>query len=71
MLSNNMPNATRTVMHHAIAPSLYLVELQHVKQVEELAVLLTVLQLRVVLLQAVECKFGLVIHKYFHGLHRR
>ena len=57
-------------MHHEIAPSVYLVELQHVKKVKELAVLLAVLQLAVVLLQAVECKFGLVVHKYFHGLYR-
>lgn len=50
---------------------LYLVELQDIKQVKELAVLLAVLQFGVVLLQAVECKFGLVIHKYFHGLQRK
>ncbi|KAG7216147.1 hypothetical protein INR49_028995 [Caranx melampygus] len=29
------------------------------------------LTLAVVLLQTVECKFGLVVHKYFHGLHRK
>lgn len=68
---NNMSNAPGTVMHHAIAPSLYLVELQHVEQVKEFAVLLAVLQFGVVLLQTVECKFGLVVHKHFHGLYRK
>lgn len=58
-------------MRCVITPSCYLVELQHVEQVKELAVLLAVLQLGVVLLQAVECEFGLVVHEYFHGLHRR
>lgn len=47
---------------------MYLVELQCIKKVEKLAVLLAVLQLGVVLLQAVECKFGLIIHKYLHWL---
>lgn len=56
-------------MHHVIVSSLYLVELQNVQQVKELAVLFAILQLGVVLLQAVECKFGFVIHKYFHGLY--
>ena len=46
----------------------YLVELQHVEEVEELSVLLTVLQLAVVLLQAMKCEFGLIIHEYLHGL---
>ena len=58
-------------MHHSAAPSIYLVELQNIKEVKELAVLLTVLQLAVVLLQTVECKFGLIIHEYLHGLHTR
>jgi len=56
-------------VRRAIEAWLYLVELQHVKQVKELAVLLAVLQLAVVLLQAVECQLCLVVHKYFHGLH--
>lgn len=47
---------------------LYLVELQCIKKVKKLAVLLAVLQLGVVLLQAVEREFCLIIHKHFHGL---
>ena len=46
----------------------HLVELQHVQQVKELAVLLAVLQLAVVLLQAVEGQLRLVVHKHLHGL---
>ena len=48
----------------------HLVELEHVQQVEELAVLLAVLQLAVVLLQAVQSQLGLVVHKHLHGLKR-
>lgn len=47
---------------------MYLVELQRIEKVKQLAVLLAVLQLGVVLLQAVECEFGLVVHKHFHRL---
>lgn len=46
----------------------YLVELQHIKQVKELAVLLAVLQLAVVLLQTVQRQLGLIIYKHLHGL---
>lgn len=47
---------------------MYLVELQRIEEVKQFAVLLAVLQLGVVLLQAVECEFGLIVHKYFHWL---
>ena len=46
----------------------HLVELQHIQQVKQLSVLLAVLQLTVVLLQAVEGQLGLVVHKHLHGL---
>ncbi len=48
--------------------SRYLIELQHIQEVKELPVLLVVLQLDVVLLEAVKCQLGLVIHKNFHRL---
>lgn len=46
----------------------HLVELENVEQVEELAVLLTVLQFAVVLLQAVQRQLRLIIHKHLHRL---
>lgn len=46
----------------------YLVELQNVQQIEKFPVLLVVLQLDVVLLQAVQGQLGLVVHKDLHGL---
>lgn len=46
----------------------YLVELEHVQQIKQFPVLLVVLQLDVVLLQAVQGQLGLVVHKYLHGL---
>lgn len=46
----------------------YLVELQDIKQVEELSVLLPVLQLDIVLLESMEGQFGLVVNVNFHGL---
>lgn len=49
---------------------MYLVKLQYVQEVEELAVLLVVLQLDVVLLEPVQRQLGLVVHKDFHGLER-
>ncbi len=48
--------------------SRYLIELQHIQEVKELPVLLVVLQLDVVLLEAVKRQLGLVIHKNFHRL---
>lgn len=50
---------------------MYLVELQCIEKVKQFAVLLGVLQLGVVLLQAVKCEFGLIVHKYFHRLQER
>lgn len=47
---------------------LYLIELQHVQEVKELPVLLVVLQLDVVLLEAVKHQLGLVVHKNSHRL---
>ena len=49
----------------------YLVELEDVEELEELPVLLSVLQLDVVLLQAVEGQLGLVVDVDFHGLKKR
>ena len=48
----------------------YLVELEDVEELEELPVLLSVLQLDVVLLQAVEGQLGLVVDVDFHRLKR-
>lgn len=70
---SNRTLITRTSTTHCKvnAPLFYLVKLQHIEQVKELAILFTVFQLGVVLLQAVEGKFGLVIHKHFHGLQNK
>ena len=46
----------------------YLVELQDIKKLEELAVLLVVLQLDVVLLEAVEGELGLVVDVHLHRI---
>lgn len=46
----------------------YLIEFEHVKKLEKLAVLLVVLQLHVILLKAVKGKFGFIIDVYLHGV---
>lgn len=48
--------------------SRYLVELQHIQEVKELPILLVVLQLDVVLLEAMKRQLGLIVHKNFHRL---
>lgn len=53
---------------HGLHEDHHLVELQHIQEVKELSVLLVVLQLDVVLLEAVKCQLGLVVHKNFHRL---
>jgi len=45
-----------------------LVEFQHVKQVKQLPVLFSVLQFDIVLLQAMQCQFGVIINEYFQWL---
>ena len=47
-----------------------LVELERVEQVKELSVLLVLLDLDVVLLEAVQGQLGLVVDEDFHGLQR-
>lgn len=49
----------------------HLVKLQHIQEVKELAVLLTVLKLDVVLLQPMQRELGFVVHKHLHGLCRK
>ena len=48
----------------------YLIELEHIQQLEELPVLLGVLELNVVLSQTVQGQLGLVVDVDFHGLKR-
>lgn len=52
-------------------PTGHLVKLQHIQEIEELAVLLAVLELDVVLLQSVQRELGLIIYKHLHGLCRK
>lgn len=46
----------------------HLIELEDIEQLKQLAVLLVVLQLGIVLLQAVQCQFGVIVHIHFHRL---
>ena len=63
--SFSYPNMKQSLAH------CYLVELQHVKEFKELAILLVVLQFDVVLAQAVQSQLRLVVNVHFHGLHHR
>lgn len=59
---------------HRCDPAQYiltnLVELEYVKQLKELLVLLIFLQLDVVLLQSVQGQLGLIVDVHLHGLKR-
>ena len=58
----------RTFVFRTLANITHLVELQNVEQLEEFAVLLVVLQLDVVLLEAVKGQLGLIVDVDLHRL---